>query len=380
MSGLKNYVVGLLFVSMLLSGQVVFAAWSGIELPAVTGKYGIGTIEYPMTDTSRGASVLEKAPTSPYRQIMTKIWYPTDLGESGKHDIYVDKLTAELYLGSSNLPGGAEANSLKIKNHALVQVLPVQGAKRFPVLVFSPGLQMTYYVYQSIIEDLVSHGYVVIGVNSPESAGITVFPDGHYDVFPQLTTDEERLAYCNNNIATVSKDLEFVVQQIPVLNKDTGFLLQGKMNTTEVGTLGHSFGGAAAVQAALHTSNIKAAADFDGSMWGDDYKQKIKQPILLLDSKETYETDPSLKILRKMMANGSYEVVVDKADHSDFSDMMLLQGSLTDNGVEVETAKEKIALTRYAVRSFFDGIFGRDKTDGLEKMENKFVDVKVYKK
>lgn len=46
-----------------------------------------------------------------------------------------------------------------------------QKKEKYPVIIFQPGLGATTYLYTQIIEELVSHGYIVLAVNHPYISG-----------------------------------------------------------------------------------------------------------------------------------------------------------------------------------------------------------------
>ncbi|GHO69804.1 hypothetical protein KSC_086960 [Ktedonobacter sp. SOSP1-52] len=49
---------------------------------------------------------------------------------------------------------------------------------RYPVLIFSPGMGLLPTDYTTLIEDLVSHGYIVVGIAPTYSASAVAFADG----------------------------------------------------------------------------------------------------------------------------------------------------------------------------------------------------------
>ena len=54
-----------------------------------------------------------------------------------------------------------------IRTHAHTNAAAPAGEQRYPVLLFAPGSGTTPLEYASLIEDVVSHGYIVAGVVSP---------------------------------------------------------------------------------------------------------------------------------------------------------------------------------------------------------------------
>ena len=65
-----------------------------------------------------------------------------------------------------------------IFSHAEEGALPATEWSPISRSVFSHGNGGTGFVYTSLIEDLVSHGYVVAAIEHTETATIVLFPDG----------------------------------------------------------------------------------------------------------------------------------------------------------------------------------------------------------
>jgi len=62
--------------------------------------------------------------------------------------------------------------------HAIANAHISTTQDRYPVLIFEPGLGNLPTDSTTVIEDLVSHGYIVVGITPTYSASIVVFPDG----------------------------------------------------------------------------------------------------------------------------------------------------------------------------------------------------------
>jgi predicted dienelactone hydrolase len=52
------------------------------------------------------------------------------------------------------------------------------GPARWPVVLFSPGNTVPRSIYTTFVEDLASHGFVVVAIDHPYSVAIVVLPDG----------------------------------------------------------------------------------------------------------------------------------------------------------------------------------------------------------
>ena len=47
-----------------------------------------------------------------------------------------------------------------------------------PIIIFSHGITGSRHIHTALAEELASHGYLVVGVDHPYDANLTIFPDG----------------------------------------------------------------------------------------------------------------------------------------------------------------------------------------------------------
>src|SRR5262249_16187215 len=139
----------------------------------------------------------------------------------------------------------------RIKSHAIKDARPLVGEQRFPILIFSHGGGIPVLFYTAIIENLVSHGYAVAAVEHCYDGATVVFPDGRiitqsgWDQDSKRTKKEQARFHAERH-RTGALDNCFVLDQLERL--DSGILkgtfphLKGRLDTSRVGALGHSFG------------------------------------------------------------------------------------------------------------------------------------------
>lgn len=373
-------IVTALFLSLGTS-SIAMAQWAGVELPAVTGKYGVGTVVLPMVDSGRPGVYVDGS-SSKYREFMTQIWYPANRGVEGVKSAYADEATAAFWLKNVNLPGADNKNiRFQIKTHAVVGAQVAANGERFPVVIFSPGLGMSYFLYQSILEDLASHGYIVVAVNSPNSA-LTSFPDGHIRVAAD-TEDEAIITKYNQEAAD---DLTFVAKHLRELDNNSSLPLAGRIAYNRIGCFGHSAGGAASIQTGIQTPQVAAAIDLDGSAWGEDYKKPISKPMMIVSSSFHSIEDKTLDITWKNLSKGSYKVEVYDTAHLSFSDYILIMRSMGiyqsgdgDNPNPMD-ATRAIQITRNLVKTFFDTNLKQADPKQINKISKKYREVKIEEK
>src|SRR5262249_19771416 len=144
-------------------------------------------------------------------------------------------------------------------------------------------------LYTSQIEDLVSHGYVVIGLDSPYDAMAVLYPDGRIAHFeperqPPFTLDGEHLneAYTRfvAGLVEVSvADAQFVLDKLSEPNPDN--VLAGHLDFTRIGAVGHSYGGIKS-SAMCAGDRFKACINLDGHASSAPFltERAPKQPFM----------------------------------------------------------------------------------------------------
>jgi predicted dienelactone hydrolase len=60
---------------------------------------------------------------------------------------------------------------------ATADALPLRRSGGWPVVLFSPEFGVEHELYTGLVEDLASHGYVVVAIAHPHDASIVEFPD-----------------------------------------------------------------------------------------------------------------------------------------------------------------------------------------------------------
>ena len=382
-----------LFLVLFLSGCQSVAmpsAMTPITLPAPTGTFGVGVTSLPLVDRSRTETIGENAGSHP-RELMVQLWYPIAPTTAGAPSEYLDELSARFAAASAAefIPKKAPRLSpdfrFPIETHAVRDALPAQDGTEFPVLVFSPGYGATYLFYQSLLEDLASHGYLIAAINHPYLSGITVFPDQHF--YPQAQPKNED-RFLDAQFRTAVTDIQFVVAQMTALNQDRRQPFLDRLDLSRIGCFGHSYGGAVAVQACIDGPEIEAAMDIDGSMHGKDYWQPIAKPLGIINDDLTATWDYTVKKLWRNTHRG-YIVQIKKARHLDFCDLgmiikryypklPLLTRTLYFGKIEPELA---VQLTRQAVLNFFEIYLAGESSAELLDMPRRYPgQVKITKK
>jgi predicted dienelactone hydrolase len=121
-------------------------------------------------------------------------------------------------------------------------------------VLYSPGLGTSRTFGSQQVEDLVSHGYVVVTVDHTGEAPAE-FPGGRITTSTMPSADDTEVY--RTAIRTRTEDLGFVLDQLERL--PVGFL-----DLKHVGVLGFSAGGFAGAQLMLTDRRVDAGVNLDG--------------------------------------------------------------------------------------------------------------------
>jgi predicted dienelactone hydrolase len=152
-------------------------------MPTPAGPFGIGRVGYEWVDMSRtdGHSTDPQA----HRDLMVYLWYPSLKGKAEETGKYLPG--AKLMDANSAVrpvmqkefgPNWPFIASGAISSLATENAPVVKSPKRVPVVILAHGLGGTSFECTALIEDLVSHGYVVAAIENTYMAAAVVFPDG----------------------------------------------------------------------------------------------------------------------------------------------------------------------------------------------------------
>lgn len=277
------------------TGLVAVRHTRPVTLPTPTGPYRVGRTAFDWTDPARTDPLAPRPGTA--RELAVWLWYPAAPGARGRRAPYAPGAWGRLHLGS--LPGLGETDFGAVRAHALTGV-PV-AAGRFPVVVLEPGLGFAVPQYTTLAENLASHGYLVAGPTPTYSANLTVLHGhpvhattaGDPPAFDATDLHTGQAAQAGDRLAGVwAADARFAASQISVLDRP-GRLpgpFSGHVDVTRTAYLGHSFGGAAALEACRTDPHCAAAADIDGTQYGPVVHTGLGRPLLILASQDSCVT------------------------------------------------------------------------------------------
>ncbi|BFH14228.1 helix-turn-helix domain-containing protein [Paenibacillus melissococcoides] len=353
-------------------------------LPEPTGSYAIGTASYHLADPSREETYTDEKGDN--RELMITVWYPADPDAAAKLPrTPYPKEVAEAMSLVFGFPPSLFGYLDAIPAHTVEGAAVSDAQPKYPVLLFSPGIRSTRYQSMTIVEELASNGYIVVGIDHPYTSSKVNFPAGRSVLYrPDPEYPASAAQYEANVTGTDirSDDARFVLDTLAGWNTGTGdadHLLRGKIDLDRAGIFGHSYGGAKTAETLAKDSRFKAGVSLEGGFWGNVAHTGLKQPFMYmltsdtadmireqLEGKQSAEDGgigqgtreklfyeeyiPDLQSVFEKSAADRYYLTVKGFFHQRFADAALLSPLFAK---EV-SADQSVRINRDYVRSFFD--------------------------
>ncbi len=374
---------------------VILAVISSIPalLPVPTvakpsGKYPVGTKTYVLVDTSRNEIYSGK--TEP-RKFMAQVWYPGMQPAAGMKPAYwmpEAKIVAPAIADYILLPHFFLDHLELAKSSAYENLSPDVKDGPYPVLIFSHGWNGFRQQSTFLMQELASHGYIVIALEHPYGARLTVFPDGSIipndpDALPKGKPDAEYEATGRILVGEWTGDLSFALDYFSGLNQnDPDNIFTGMLDMNNVGAFGHSTGGGAAIQFCKEDERCKAGVGLDAFMRPvslDVLKNGTKQPFLYLFS-ELWPFERNTILFDQYYSHVSpanHILTILGADHYDFSDLPALSPLAPQLGLKgpIDGARVQKIIDTY-VLAFFDQQLKGIKTGLFDQSQAEYPDVR----
>lgn len=364
----RPLVKGFLKVFLILCVIILVALGSGllfivvkinqtVTLPAPTGPYAVGRVSYDWIDQAREDSFAPRKGVK--RELLVWVWYPAEHVAGAQPGPYLPAKWGQEWNALHGPLFQQRANSIRI--HAIDAAPIATAQKQYPVLLFEPGLGLIPTDYTTLIEDIVSHGYIVVGITPTYTSSVVVFPDGR--VVPSTPAGKGNI---NDNAPeavvekaathlseVLSQDEVFVMNRLQTLNADKTGKFAGYFDFSRLGIFGHSLGGNTAMITCKIDARCKAAINLDGGSYATVRDTGLEKPFMGIYHPQASTFNVPVQSL--MRAN-RYLLTIQGIQHFNFADYSVifapalyplgLLGSL--NGAR------GLQITSAYVRAFFD--------------------------
>ncbi len=369
-------------------------------------------IGYDWVDKSR-PETLSKIPDA-HREIMVYVWYPTEKGGKDK--------AAEYLPGVQSIAKSSEGESMKsfwgddwdlvvserIEADTSEESAVAKGTERFPLVVFSPGLGVPSTTYTSLIEEVVSRGYIVAAIEPTYEVPAVAFPDGRVVPYSEEATGRKQPAPAGEtrekfvqrmhafdapHFEKWAADIRFTIDQVASISVQAknAAPFSGRVDLSNVAAWGHSFGGRGAPRACQLDRRIKACLNADGlgpdgPIFTYEGASLPSQPFLWMEVFHEPPTDAQLapyKMTRqdwdknhqaqlaideqqlRACPGGSYHLSINLPgiDHFSFTDKPLIESETKE---EVGNAVRSLSVIEDYTIAFLDQYLKRGRSELLD--------------
>jgi hypothetical protein len=344
-------------VAALLAGREIQEDGDpGFSFPAPTGPYAVGTRFLHLVDESRPDDF--SARPDDHRWVSVQVWYPAEPGVDSRPMAYLDRGVAEAFAATGYVKSSFVDEFAAKPTHSHHRAALASAGGPFPIVAYSSSVVMNGATL--LLEELASHGYVALAIGHPywcefyfdEEGGI-VLPDKENAHYQQMWAEErsERAHEIKERITTATTledkltgqrllneamptevadlrlwagDIAFVLAKLEAMNAGGGFLA-GRLDTSAVGVVGYSKGGAAAGQFCLTHETCRAGVNLGGFMFGDIVERDLETPFLFMEHVEPWcrGCPPISDLFFRRARKDAYLVRVEGALHGNFSDLTL---------------------------------------------------------
>jgi dienelactone hydrolase len=289
-----------------------------LTLPVPTGPYPLGTVSLHLVDKSRPDP---EAGPGHYREMMASVWYPAE--KAGRYPPAPWMLPAPfrgLLISGEFGPDVAVAPVTAAQEGAPVLCT----GERWPVVVYSHGAHDHRSDTTIVVQELASHGYVVVTVDHTDDA-FSELPDGRL-----IVPSDHVLLYPPD----FARDIRFVLDQIEVLaagrNPDADHRplpagLGRALDLHRIGVFGWSKGATAAALVMGADQRVRAGLSFDGPMDSDPpITFELKRPFMLMTAHFTRAEDPHVAEFWSHLTGWRLNIQAGGAVHSSYCDLQWL--------------------------------------------------------
>jgi len=292
--------------------ESTFGVDKKFEVPKWSGDYRVSTTTYAWQDDTREEP--HTLDNNDFREIQVRLFYPTD-------QVYSDKKLSVLpqmfwqRVGSESVISGKKlrpSNYQEVYWDIEIDAPISDVSQTYPLIILSNGYGFTPEMHVIISAELASRGFIVASINHPYGSGVSNLLSGetvHAQSLPQDNLGADLTLWSNDQL--------FALTQLQNENLTENSQLFGRLDH-RVGTMGHSYGGAAAYYSAWQDDRVLAAINLDGTVFDRENKY-IDKPFMYIQNDNGYDHD-----IFNLVNNDGFAVVFqNQINHHAFADYSL---------------------------------------------------------
>lgn len=377
------------------------------RIPHPTGKFKVGSSILFFRDTTR----IDEFSTenNKFRELSIRVWYPASPGNREKRLPYMQPDEARYLALYLKAPSFMLNHFSMIKTNSYFNAEPLKGP--FPVVFYSPSGSIVDNT--TLFQELASHGYIVLSVGHPywnafhydEQGQVIQFDlnDAHYKSIweeegsskvisikeditnaKDLQSKKKAQQMLNQYMPREVEDIRLWAEDISFLMNHIEYhtLIQGtyleNIDTSKVGVIGFSKGGAAAGQFCISDNRCKAGINLSGFMFGDAVDNAFTKPFMIMESVEPScpDCDPICDVFYENSLNAAYMVRINDARHANFTDFSLLGGiNKLQGNIGPVNGKRFLKIQNDYVLAFFNQYLNGEPSDLLNDSTRKYEEV-----
>jgi pimeloyl-ACP methyl ester carboxylesterase len=337
------------------------------SIPASNGPYQAGTRIYELTDVLRQELYSGKDEA---RRFQIQVWYPAEPGPADERaswmanaDIFAPAIATFIHMPPFFLD---HLKLVKMPAYRDSKVAPAEAG--YPVILFSHGWNGFNAQNTGQAIQLASHGYVVVGVQHPYGAVMTLFKDGtiahnNPSALPREAPEAEYEVAARKLVHQWAGDLGYTVDFLEENNNTPESALYRSLDLSRLGVYGHSTGGGAAIQFCGTDSRCKALLGMDPFMRPVSLEvlaHGVTQPAFFMFSQRWADERDSRNnlLFHKFIPNLPETlgvITIQGTTHYDFSDLPLLSPLAPQLGLKGPIDGKRVTgIVNDYLLSFFD--------------------------
>ena len=315
-------------------------------LPPPQGPYAVGVQQFSWIDDQNPSAPLANG--GHQREISVQIWYPaTGIGDA-RAALYAPGLE-QILAAAADLPASdrrfvlAHEPLRNTATHSVPNAAVLRRDRAWPVILFSPGGNVSRHWQTTLAEGLASRGFVFVAMSHPLST-IDVAPASGFSMSIDWGLDhedEQAAAEADNRLADVlARDAAFVLDRLRSL-AGTASSLASALDLDAVGIAGHSRGGKTVGRTCAEHPAFVACAVIDNIGPARERTVGLEPPMLTLRSPWDAGRVATLHDYLGRTGSVAYDVTMIDANHFTCTDLPLfipqLRAENLDPAVGIET-------------------------------------------